>query len=102
MKIYIIQRRESSEYYDKEKEAWTLPDDDDYRFGLTDSYHDGGGMVIVGRDDEEALRLIEEYNKEHGWGGRDRIKNKSLDGATVYEVGDEEPRLWLFPDEGCC
>jgi hypothetical protein len=65
-------------------------------YKLTDSYHEGGGLVIVAKDEDHAKQLItsdpEIQPTEDEW--------KS---AVVLELANEEdPRFWTMPNAGCC
>ena len=75
--------------------------------GLTDRYHDGGGLVIVARNPQEAIDLIDGYNKlpRQKRSSGARILNIDADVLLSHYytvVNPQEPRIWLFPDAGCC
>jgi hypothetical protein len=63
---------------------------------LTYSYHSGGGMVIVAKDLEQAKSLIAD--------DKDCVPTQQeWDSVIVYEtIYDTEPRVFIFPDAGCC
>jgi len=63
---------------------------------LTERYHSDGGMVIIAKDLSQAKELIsnDEYCNptDEEW---------SL--ALVYDlVSDSDPKVFIFPDAGCC
>ncbi len=68
----------------------------EYLDQVSDSYHSSGGAVIVARDLRHAKKLVADtpYLEiyENDW------KN-----AMVYELASNvEPRVFIFPDAGCC
>lgn len=61
----------------------------DYLCELTDSYHNGGGLVVVAEDLDKAKAL----NGAIGDNPPDR----------VYDLkGKNEEAVYVFPDSGCC
>lgn len=63
---------------------------------VSDNYHDNGGLVIVANDLEHANDLIsgDEYIKP---------SPEEWKKAIVYELaGTHEPKVFVFPDAGCC
>ena len=57
--------------------------------GLTDSYHDGGGLVVVAEDLDKAKTMNEAIG--------DNLPDK------VYDLkGKNEEAVYVFPDSGCC
>ena len=63
---------------------------------VSSNYHEEGGLVIVARDEAHARELIgnDEYIKptDEEWGK-----------AVAYDLsGDPEPKVYVFPDAGCC
>jgi hypothetical protein len=57
--------------------------------GLTDNWHDGGGLMIVASSLEEA------------WETNESCKGKQPD--LVYRLlGDPEENEIIFPNAGCC
>ena len=69
--------------------------------GLTDRYHDGGGLVIVARNPQDAISLIDEHN-EAGGGKILNVDADMLLNGYYTVVNNQERQLWLFPDAGCC
>jgi predicted fused transcriptional regulator/phosphomethylpyrimidine kinase len=75
---------------------------------LTANWHDEGGLVIVARDLEHARAILQESqdreNAERArygdTAGPCEAHTKNPD--VVYDVGDAEPRIFVFPDVGCC
>ncbi len=57
--------------------------------GITDNYHDGGGVVICAADLSSALALI----------GKDLPETPD----RIYETSDgAKPEVFIFADAGCC
>lgn len=95
MFLYIVEKEES----------------DDGTGGLTNHYHDGGGLVVIARNVQDAVGMIEAHNAEapafpdYLWLRKAKIRNVDADvllNGYYTVVNDQEPRLWLFPDAGCC
>lgn len=60
------------------------------------NYHPEGGLAIVAKDKDHALQLIEqdEFIK---------ISKNEWDEVVIYNLNDDvEPRVFTFPDAGCC
>ena len=86
MFLYIVSKEESN----------------DADGGLTDSYHNGGGLVIVANQAEHALEMIAAHN-EQVWHGKILNVDKDVLLSGYYTVvSTQEPRLWFFPNAGCC
>ena len=63
---------------------------------LTGNWHDNGGVVVMATSLEAARALI----KAEAAAGCEALE-KAPD--SEFEVkGKHEPRLWSFPDAGCC
>jgi hypothetical protein len=74
MKIFIFQRLDKVSY----------------------NYHEEGGLVVVAENAEQVKELIE---KE----GNIEITDKEWKDVITYELMDnEKPRVFVFPDAGCC
>ena len=91
MFLYIVEKSESDNGDD----------------GLTNRYHDGGGLVIIANQVEHALELVAEHNRlprdeRHGRAGIHNVNAATLLGGYYTVVNPQEPRLWLFPNAGCC
>ena len=74
-----------------------LEDDngDDNDIGLTNRYHSGGGAAVVAMDIESAITLLQAkaYNHDICPGDPD----------SIYELrGQYEPKVFIFPNKGCC
>ena len=66
----------------------------DYVDDLTDSYHSGGGLVVVAESVEAAQSLAREV---------ERASLTLPEPDAVYELSaSAEPKVWVFPDSGCC
>ncbi len=57
--------------------------------GLTDSYHDGGGLAVVAASLEQAWLLAP--------AAKDEQPDKTY---NLADSVDEE--VFIFPDQGCC
>lgn len=67
----------------------------EYENDITDNWHNGGGLAIVAKDTEQAQGLMD---KE-----RNREKKLDFEKAIIYPLkGKHEPRIFIFPDAGCC
>lgn len=59
-------------------------------------YHEEGGLVVVARD----IKHVEELIKAEGY---IEISKEEWKDVITYELAkDEEPRVFVFPDAGCC
>ena len=62
---------------------------------LTNSYHSGGGLVVVAETVEQAVQMAV-------------TEGVSFDDAEIADViayqlaAPAEPRVYIFPDAGCC
>lgn len=68
----------------------------EYIENLTDSWHSGGGLVIVA---EQAPATYESVNE---WNGRSHTINLPEPDHTYELAGDVAPQEFVFPDSGCC
>lgn len=63
---------------------------------VSNSYHSGGGLVIIAEDIEHAKNVI----------GKDKYINPTEDDwkdVEVFELKKKtEPKYWVMPDAGCC
>lgn len=61
---------------------------------LTSSWHDGGGCVVIAEDLALARKMIAE----------EAPKCEALTAIPdeVYAIKDASPKLFIFPDAGCC
>lgn len=67
-----------------------------YNDQVSENYHSGGGLMVIAKNTEHVKELIEkeEYIK---------ITNDEWQEVIVYELKeDEKPRIFVFPDAGCC
>ena len=83
--------------------------DDDEDDKLTDRWHSGGGLIIIARTAQRALDLITEHNgkpyPERSGNGSKILLNlceRDLVNGYYTVVNEQNERLWLFPDAGCC
>ena len=67
----------------------------EYLSGITDNYHDGGGLVVVAKDMREVKKLVSALP--------DVGDLSQLKADAVYKVdGPAESKVFVFPDAGCC
>lgn len=82
---------------------------------LTDSYHSGGGLVVVASSKEHVKELVAERNKEYR---NDYCEDEEDDDyckdylvltqnewdiVVTYPIpSDAKAELFIFPDAGCC
>ncbi len=72
-------------------EAWVFENLDQ----VSDSWHSGGGLVVVASSVERAREMVVENDAS--------IEVPNWDEAIVLRLDDDEPeRIWVFPDAGCC
>ena len=68
----------------------------EYNGQVSENYHAGGGLMVIAKDKDHVNELIkkEEYIE---------IKDSEWEDVIVYDLkNDEEPRVFVFPDAGCC
>lgn len=66
---------------------------------LTGNYHPEGGLVAIAKDEDEVMRLVQEQESELVYGLRDN----EWEQVQIFDLAEEvEPRLYVFPDAGCC
>lgn len=63
---------------------------------LTSRYHTEGGLVVVASDLDAAKALVAATCTEA------KITDDEWAAAVQYHVDDAEPRVFVFPDAGCC
>lgn len=61
---------------------------------LTDSYHSGGGLVVIASSVEAAIELARGFLVE--------FSDTELTPDLELNCEHGEERVFLFPDEGCC
>ena len=78
---------------------------------VSDSYHGGGGLAVVASSPTEAKKLMRRVNgtpvtEGYEWGPKVAIDVDAVDfrkATATYEAGaGAEPRVFVFPDAGCC
>lgn len=77
----------------------------EYLPGLTQNFHDGGGLVIItSRDPQEVINEhVEAYNDDEGnW--REPMDDIKLPEPTFTYLCDPETeeKIFVFEDSGCC
>lgn len=78
---------------------------------LTDNYHNEGGLVVIARDKNHVKELIKETNKI-SWDDSDdftlicadiSLTDEEWAEVAIYPTTDDaKPRVFVFPDAGCC
>lgn len=64
--------------------------------GLTCNWHSGGGAVVIASSKEDAFELLKSYGvSEHS-----EIFTSEPDFVT--SVIDQEDKIFIFQDAGCC
>jgi hypothetical protein len=59
-------------------------------------YHEEGGVVVVAKDEEQLHKMI---SKE----GDIKITAEEMNNVITYSLrGYPEPKVFVFPDAGCC
>jgi hypothetical protein len=72
-----------------------------YLEGVTNNYHDGGGVVIItNRDPQEVWDDCREKPRADFWGDCPELELPEAD--IVYTVDATEEKIIVFPDTGCC
>lgn len=64
-----------------------------YAEQITDSWHDGGGVLAIAESEEEARTLIKAGSPVAVLGDVDLV---------LALAGPTEKRVIIFPDAGCC
>ena len=63
---------------------------------VSNRYHPEGGLVIIAKDTYHVEELIKDYDYIE-------IEKEDWEKVVVYELaGHVEPKVFLFPDAGCC
>ena len=66
---------------------------------VTESYHPEGGLAIVARNLDHAKEVLK--GSEVGY--QENLPNLDTPPDAVYTLAnDEEPGVFVFPDQGCC
>ena len=81
----------------------------EYLRQVSTRWHPEGGLVIIARDKQHAVALIEQENEKY------KTPPSLVTGPTivtddddwadviVYEFkGEPQPKIFVFPDAGCC
>jgi hypothetical protein len=67
-----------------------------YNAQVSENYHSGGGLMVIAKDEEHVKELFE--NEKYI-----KIEDDEWNSVVVYELkNDEEPKIFVFPDAGCC
>lgn len=62
----------------------------------SDSYHAEGGLVVIAEDETQAKQMIAQA--EH----TNVTEEEWAKAESFYIEGSPTPRIWTFPDAGCC
>lgn len=63
---------------------------------VSDRYHEDGGLVVVAKDKDSAIDMINERNDVE-------VTEKEWENVVTYELsGYCDPIIYTFPDAGCC
>lgn len=75
----------------------------EYIEGLTNNYHDSGGLVVVGRDALDVyMRKVKELNDEESEYSKYSVLRELPEPSAVFETTETEEHIYIFPDAGCC
>lgn len=73
---------------------------------LTHNYHSGGGLVVIAESEEHAKKVIQDHNENNqSWLVENaQVSDKDWLSVITHELkdGSAEPRVFVFPDAGCC
>lgn len=73
---------------------------------LTENYHENGALVIVANNLESALKMAKEHSSEFHWRENKcpiQLTGKEIANVITYELAEKvEPKVFIFPDAGCC
>lgn len=60
-------------------------------------YHSEGGLVIIAKDLQSAIDLAQEDKYK-------KLQSHEIEKVVSYDLLDDDvdPRLWVFPNSGCC
>lgn len=62
---------------------------------LTNNYHSGGGLVVIADSIESALGLAQSEDVQ--------FTGEEIESVQIYSLkGKAEPKVFIFPDAGCC
>lgn len=72
--------------------------------GLTNNWHDGGGVAVVAEDLESARKaLVEDGVRTEAKGDHEICEALTKDPDGSYQLVDAEgPAIFYFPNAGCC
>lgn len=74
---------------------------------LTDSYHTNGALVVVAENITKAIEIAHNHEEDSAWktGSKNiKLTTEEIEKVVSYDLLGEniEPKLFLFPDSGCC
>lgn len=63
---------------------------------VSSNYHQEGGLMVIAKDREQVEELIKTE-------GSISITDSEWEEVIIYELkNDEQPKVFVFPDAGCC
>mgnify|MGYP003437664422 CR=1 FL=1 len=74
---------------------------------LTANYHSQGGAAVVASSKDAAVALLTAPRKRYDWSNDDDtftpvLTELEIAEAIEFEVESSDPRVFIFPDAGCC
>lgn len=71
--------------------------------GLTNCYHQEGGLVIIAKNIDSAKKLVEQKKFKECIDEDFELSQEDLAKAKVLELsGSHKEEIIIFPDTGCC
>lgn len=67
---------------------------------LTSNFHASGGLVVIASNLRHAKAMIAERREAVGYGWV--VTDAEWAAADRFKVAATKPRLFVFPDAGCC
>lgn len=69
----------------------------------TSNFHNEAALLVIAADLDAARALIAAREVTDDWGEPGACEALTKEPSAVYDLADEpEPRVWVFPDAGCC
>ncbi|MEK4824461.1 hypothetical protein NSS71_07875 [Niallia sp. FSL W8-0951] len=67
-----------------------------YNDQVSPNYHSGGGLMVIAENEDHVKKLIQADEDI-------AITEKEWKEVIIYELkNEEEPKVFVFPDAGCC
>lgn len=69
----------------------------EYLDQVSDNWHGGGGLTVIAKDKAQVTEMVN-ADKDIV------IGEEEWEDVKVYDLADEhaEPKIFVFPDAGCC